>query len=376
MGFHMPMIEKATLGLIQMSCSGDPERNLAKAVERIREAAARGAQIVCLQELFRSLYFCQEENAELFDLAEPIPGPSTKALSTVAAELGVVIVGSLFEKRAPGVYHNTAVVFDADGAMLGIYRKMHIPDDPLYYEKFYFTPGDLGFKTFDTRFGRIAPLVCWDQWYPEAARLASLRGAQLLVYPTAIGWHPAEKEQYGRASARSLEDHPAFARHRQRPVRGGGEPRRTRAPARKLGFEAGRLPGNRVFWRVVRMRGRSFFCHLTHPNRAPKCHLIIQITINFGRISSKQTRKSHLKKKRGLEYPYSYFIPLRPIKNAASEPRLAWGRNIATLNLFRGRTKLFYTIGFVNAVVTVLIGTKPRVIVTHHFYVTILRKGI
>ncbi len=193
----MPTIEKATLGLVQMSCSDDTEQNLAKAVEGIREAAAQGAEIVCLQELFRSLYFCQEENADLFDLAEPIPGPSTQALSAAAKELGVVIVGSLFEKRAPGLYHNTAVVFDADGEMLGMYRKMHIPDDPLYYEKFYFTPGDLGFKAFDTRFGRIAPLVCWDQWYPEAARLASLRGAQLLVYPTAIGWHPAEKEQYG-----------------------------------------------------------------------------------------------------------------------------------------------------------------------------------
>ena len=180
-----------------MSCSDDPERNLSKALDRIREAAAQGAQIVCLQELFRSLYFCQEENADLFDLAEPIPGPSTAALSELAAELGVVIVGSLFEKRAPGVYHNTAVVFDADGALLGLYRKMHIPDDPLYYEKFYFTPGDLGFKAFDTRFGRIAPLVCWDQWYPEAARLASLRGAQVLIYPTAIGWHPAEKAEWG-----------------------------------------------------------------------------------------------------------------------------------------------------------------------------------
>ncbi len=193
----MPGIERAVVGLIQMSCSDDPERNLVKAGDRVREAAARGAQIVCLQELFRSLYFCQEENAELFDLAEPIPGPSTQALSALAAELGVVIVGSLFEKRAPGVYHNTAVVFDADGALLGLYRKMHIPDDPLYYEKYYFTPGDLGFRAFDTRFGRVAPLVCWDQWYPEAARLAALRGAQLLVYPTAIGWHPAEKAVWG-----------------------------------------------------------------------------------------------------------------------------------------------------------------------------------
>jgi N-carbamoylputrescine amidase len=197
MALRMPSVERASLGLIQMSCSEDPARNLTKALDRIREVAAQGAQIICLQELFRSLYFCQEENAELFDLAEPIPGPSTAALSALAAELGVVIVGSVFERRAPGVYHNTAVVLDADGALLGSYRKMHIPDDPLYYEKFYFTPGDLGFKAFDTRFGRIAPLVCWDQWYPEAARLASLRGAQVLIYPTAIGWHPAEKAEWG-----------------------------------------------------------------------------------------------------------------------------------------------------------------------------------
>ena len=189
--------EKATLGLIQMSCSEDPEANLAKALERTREAAGQGAQVICLQELFRSQYFCQEENADLFNLAEPIPGPSSKALSALAEELEVVIVSSLFERRTAGVYHNTAAMFDADGALLGLYRKMHIPDDPLYYEKFYFTPGDLGFKAFDTRFGRIAPLVCWDQWYPEAARLASLRGPQLLVYPTAIGWHPAEKAEWG-----------------------------------------------------------------------------------------------------------------------------------------------------------------------------------
>ena len=182
-----------------MACSVDPNENLAKAEWRIREAAARGAQIVCLQELFRSQYFCREENAGLFDLAEAIPGPSTASLGRLAAELGVVIVGSLFERRMAGVYHNTAAIIDADGALLGIYRKMHIPDDPLYLEKFYFTPGDLGFRSFDTRFGRIAALVCWDQWYPEAARIAALSGAQVLFYPTAIGWHPAEKEEFGAA---------------------------------------------------------------------------------------------------------------------------------------------------------------------------------
>ena len=182
-----------------MACSVDPNENFAKAIWRIREAAGRGAQIVCLQELFRSQYFCREENAGLFDLAESIPGPSTDALCGLASELGIVIVGSLFERRAAGVYHNTAAVIDADGTLLGIYRKMHIPDDPLYFEKFYFTPGDLGFRAFDTRFGRVAALVCWDQWFPEAARLAALSGAQVLFYPTAIGWHPAEKEQLGAA---------------------------------------------------------------------------------------------------------------------------------------------------------------------------------
>jgi N-carbamoylputrescine amidase len=191
--------EKFTIGLIQMSCTLQGEENLAKAEERIRAAAARGAQIICLQELFRSQYFCREENAELFALAEPIPGPTTESLSKLARELQVVIVAPLFERRAAGVYHNTAAVLDADGALLGIYRKMHIPDDPSYYEKFYFTPGDLGFPNFDTRYGRIAVLVCWDQWYPEGARLASLRGANIIFYPTAIGWHPAEKQEHGAA---------------------------------------------------------------------------------------------------------------------------------------------------------------------------------
>jgi N-carbamoylputrescine amidase len=182
-----------------MSCSTNPDENLQKAADRIREAAARGAQIICLQELFRSQYFCREENADLFDLAEPIPGPSTEALRPLARELQVSIIASLFERRAAGLYHNTAVAIDADGALLGLYRKMHIPDDPAYYEKYYFTPGDLGFRNFDTRFGRVSPLVCWDQWYPEAARLAALGGAQVVFYPTAIGWHPHEKAQFGKA---------------------------------------------------------------------------------------------------------------------------------------------------------------------------------
>jgi len=182
-----------------MSCSKDPAENLAKAEDRIREAAARGAQIVCVQELFRSQYFCREESAELFNLAESIPGPTSESFQRLAKELGIVIIGSVFERRLAGVYHNTALVIDADGSLLGLYRKMHIPEDPLYFEKYYFTPGDLGFRCFDTRYARVAPLVCWDQWYPEGARLAALAGAEILFYPTAIGWHPAEKVEYGAA---------------------------------------------------------------------------------------------------------------------------------------------------------------------------------
>ena len=185
------------IALIQDQCSAVPAENLAKTVSHIRTAAAQGAQIICLQELFTSLYFCQVEDHKYFALAEEIPGPSTEALCPLAKELGVVLVASLFERRAAGLYHNTAVVIDADGTLLGKYRKMHIPDDPLFYEKFYFTPGDLGFRAWDTRYGRIGVCVCWDQWYPEAARLTALHGAQILFYPTAIGWHPSEKAQYG-----------------------------------------------------------------------------------------------------------------------------------------------------------------------------------
>jgi N-carbamoylputrescine amidase len=190
---------KFKIGLVQMKCSTDSEANLQRASAGIREAAGKGAEIVCLQELFRNQYFCREENADLFNLAETIPGPSTEAIGAVAKSLGVAVVASLFEKRAHGLYHNTAAIIDADGSLAGIYRKMHIPDDPLYYEKFYFTPGDLGFLNFETRFSRIGVLVCWDQWYPEGARLTSLQGANVLFYPTAIGWHPLEKAQYGEA---------------------------------------------------------------------------------------------------------------------------------------------------------------------------------
>jgi N-carbamoylputrescine amidase len=182
-----------------MACSTDPNENLEKAVWRIREAAAQGAQIICLQELFRSQYFCREENPDLFALAEPIPGPSTNTLSKIATEMCVVLIASLFERRAAGLYHNSAAIINADGTLEGVYRKMHIPDDPLYFEKYYFAPGDLGFENFDTQVGRVGVLVCWDQWYPEAARLTALQGANVLFYPTAIGWHPSEKEQYGAA---------------------------------------------------------------------------------------------------------------------------------------------------------------------------------
>jgi N-carbamoylputrescine amidase len=193
------MQESFRIGLVQSSCSLDPNENLAKSEWRVREAAARGAQVVCLQELFRSQYFCREENAELFALAESIPGPSTETLGRLARELKVVIVASLFERRAAGLYHNTAAVLGTDGEIAGLYRKMHIPDDPLYFEKYYFTPGDLGFNSIATPYGRLGVLVCWDQWYPEGARIAALSGADLLVYPTAIGWHPSEKAQYGAA---------------------------------------------------------------------------------------------------------------------------------------------------------------------------------
>ncbi len=237
------------VGLVQMSCSADPNDNLRRAIEGVHEAAGRGAQVVCLPELFRTQYFCQREDAALFDLAEPVPGPTTQCLGEVAREKHVVVVASVFEKRAPGVYHNTAAVLDSDGALRGIYRKMHIPDDPLYYEKFYFTPGDLGFRTFDTEFGRIGTLVCWDQWYPEGARLTALQGADVLFYPTAIGWHPAEKEQYGPAQ------HDAWRTIQRAHAIANGV---YVAVVNRVGHETGNVRGNAAaglqFW------GGSFLC--------------------------------------------------------------------------------------------------------------------
>src|SRR5258705_4356947 len=193
------------IGLVQMSCDPKPEANLKKAIARIGDAAKRGAQIVCLQELFRSQYFCQTENIESFKLSESVPGPSVEALSKVARQKKVVIIASVFEKRAAGVYHNTAAIIDASGQLIGKYRKMHIPDDPLYYEKFYFAPGDLGFQTHKTAYGKVGALVCWDQWFPEAARLTALSGAQLLFYPTAIGWLPDEKPAMNEAQHSAWE---------------------------------------------------------------------------------------------------------------------------------------------------------------------------
>lgn len=187
--------KKVKVGLIQMSCSGEKQENLRKALEEIKKAASAGAQIVCLQELFASLYFCDKEDHANFSLAEPVPGPTTEILQDIAKETGVVIIASLFEKRAPGLYHNTTAVIDADGSYLGMYRKSHIPDDPGFYEKFYFAPGDTGYKVFDTKFAKIGVLICWDQWYPEAARITSLMGAEVLFYPTAIGWEPDNKPE-------------------------------------------------------------------------------------------------------------------------------------------------------------------------------------
>ena len=191
--------DKFEVGLVQMRCSPDPEDNLERAVAHVREAARSGAQVVCLPELFLTQYFCQREDTALFDLAEPIPGASTARFSPLARELKIAIELSLFERRAPGLYHNTAVILGSDGEIRGIYRKMHIPDDPLYYEKYYFTPGDLGFKSFDLEQGSVGTLVCWDQWYPEGARLTALQGANVIFYPTAIGWHPSEKAEWGAA---------------------------------------------------------------------------------------------------------------------------------------------------------------------------------
>jgi N-carbamoylputrescine amidase len=246
-----PVAEVFQVGLVQMACGPDPDENLEHAASMVREAAGRGAQIVCLPELFLTQYFCQREDAALFDLAEPIPGPTTTKLSVLARSQGIVLIASLFEKRAPGIYHNTAVLFDSDGALKGIYRKMHIPDDPLYYEKFYFTPGDLGFRAFDTSVGTVGALVCWDQWYPEGARLTALQGANVLFYPTAIGWHPAEKEQYG------LAQHDAWRTIQRAHAIANGV---YVAVVNRVGHETGNIRGNEASGAGLDFWGGSFVC--------------------------------------------------------------------------------------------------------------------
>ena len=243
--------EKFSVGLVQMSATPSPEENLERALEHVRVAATRGAQIVCLPELFQTQYFCQREDHALFDLAESIPGPGTMRLSALAKELRIVLIASLFERRAPGLYHNTAVLFDADGTLRGIYRKMHIPDDPLYYEKFYFTPGDLGFRAFDTKVGRVGALVCWDQWYPEGARLTALQGAQVLFYPTAIGWHPAEKSEFGPAQ------HDAWRTIQRAHAIANGV---YVAVVNRVGFESGNIRGNSAAGAGLEFWGGSFLC--------------------------------------------------------------------------------------------------------------------
>jgi len=242
---------KYKVGLVQMHMGPDPEANFAAAVEHVRTAAGKGANIVCLPELFRAQYFCQREDTRLFDLAEPIPGPSTARLSDLARELRVSIVASLFERRAPGLYHNTAVTLNADGAIAGVYRKMHIPDDPLYYEKYYFAPGDLGFQAVDTAAGRIGTLVCWDQWFPEGARLTALQGAQILFYPTAIGWHPAEKAEFG------LAQHDAWRTIQRAHAIANGV---YVAVVNRVGFETGNIRGKSAPGQGLEFWGASFFC--------------------------------------------------------------------------------------------------------------------
>ncbi len=237
------------IALVQMKCGSDPDANLDVAADRVLAAAKEGARVICLPELFRTQYFCQREDIALFDLAESIPGPSTERLCAVAREKKVTIIASLFERRAPGIYHNTAAIIQSDGKIGGLYRKMHIPDDPLYYEKFYFTPGDLGFKAFDTEVGKIGTLVCWDQWYPEGARLTALKGANVLFYPTAIGWHPAEKAEYGEAQYSAWQ-----TIQRAHAIANGVYV----AAVNRVGLEHGDIRGNRVEGAGLEFWGGSF----------------------------------------------------------------------------------------------------------------------
>jgi len=243
------LADKFEVGLVQMSCSPEPDENLERALVKVSEAARMGAQVICLPELFRTQYFCQREDTALFDLAEPIPGPSTKRLTALARELHVAIVASLFERRAPGLYHNTAVVIGHDGEIRGLYRKMHIPDDPLYYEKYYFAPGDLGFRSFELEEGSVGTLVCWDQWYPEGARLTALQGANVLFYPTAIGWHPAEKKEWGAAQYEAW-----FTIQRAHAIANGVFV----GAVNRVGHENGNIRGNKAPGAGIEFWGGSF----------------------------------------------------------------------------------------------------------------------
>jgi len=260
------------VALVQMAMSTDLTTNLDAACAKIHEAAGRGAKVICLPELFRSQYFCQKEDAALFDLAESIPGPSTEALGWAARRDSVVVVGSVFERRAAGIYHNTAVVIGTDGAVLGTYRKMHIPDDPGYYEKFYFTPGDLGFRIFPTEFGNLGVLICWDQWFPEAARLTAMHGAHVLLYPTAIGWHPAEKATNGntqRTAWRTVQRGHAIANGVYV------------AAVNRVGVETPAGPPGLEFW------GGSFLCDpqgLVLAEASTEREEILQATVDPARI--------------------------------------------------------------------------------------------
>lgn len=237
------------IALVQMSCSPDPDANLDKAADRVREAARAGANVVCLPELFRAQYFCQREDAALFDAAESIPGPSTKRLTAIAREEKVAIVASLFERRAPGLYHNTAAILESDGTIAGLYRKMHIPDDPLYYEKYYFTPGDTGFRNWKLGAGDVGVLVCWDQWYPEGARITALMGSNVLLYPTAIGWHPGEKAEFGEAQYDAWQ-----TIQRSHAIANGVFV----GAVNRVGLENGDVHGNRVAGEGLEFWGGSF----------------------------------------------------------------------------------------------------------------------
>jgi N-carbamoylputrescine amidase len=274
------------VALVQMCCGPEPDANFARAIDFISKAAIDGAQIVCLPELFRSQYFCQSEDHANFALAEIIPGPSTNALCKIALEKNVVIIASLFEKRAAGVYHNTAVVIDTDGKLLGKYRKMHIPDDPAFYEKFYFTPGDLGFESWKTQRGNLGVCVCWDQWYPEAARLTALRGAEILFYPTAIGWHPREKEKYGAAQFSAWQ-----TMQRSHAIANGCFV----AAVNRVGHEAPAGGDGIEFW------GQSFICAPGGEILAQgsvDCEEIVSAAINWERVNEHRTHWPFLRDRR------------------------------------------------------------------------------